>query len=125
MYKMDRFNWALSKLPQGVSWRAVFGGFGKGVQKVAPGVGATIDRLKDVGAFGVEMLETTSQEVASSAPPIVPPLQTSVPPVGSVEVVVYVQNDDGSIDRLGFGWTPEKNLFMREEGWYRYKEADR
>lgn len=94
---------------------------GGGVAHVAPGAAVGLDKVKEIVAIGVEGLQSTTQEVAAGGVPLVPPLQTPVPPPGPVETVIYVERADGGIDRLSFGWTPEKDLFLRDGGWVTYK----
>lgn len=119
--KMGWGNYWLSRGTQMYMWRAIFGGIGTAVGKVTPGLGNLISKGKEGAALVAETGQTAIEEMVPSIPTMVPPLQTPVAPPGSVEAVVFLQSEDGSIDRLSFGWTPDKDLFLRDGGWVKYK----
>lgn len=74
------------------------------MHRVAPVVGEIVDRLQltKIGASVVETAQTVSQEVTSNAPSTLALARCTrpSPPVGTVEVVVFVEHDDGSIPAL-------------------------
>lgn len=124
--KMGWFNWTMAKLTQNTAWFAVGSTVGSAVAAGAPALQAV--HATSAGGAATSITGSVAQEAFGQAvgqDHLLAPLTAAVPDVGSVEKVAFVQKEDGSIWRLAFGWTPDRQLFYRDNGWYLYKKPDK